>query len=167
MTNRSRFELKLGSLSWVSNSEETRWFLALQLRRPEGDELNRLLTVCNGTVEDYSQPPLYASPRSASQQSSKANARPKRLEQNQMSFSSRIGEILDLSGSFHISIGWALEQPRFYVMGATNAILYGRLPESLKKISVKVDRVKVKIGNVVTSISLSPKISDEESIFGI
>jgi U6 snRNA phosphodiesterase len=166
MTNESRFELKFGNLSWVSNFEKTRWFLVLQLQKPEGDELNRLLTVCNETVEDYSQPLLYASPRPASEQSSKANAPPKRLGQKKMSSSPREGDILDFSSAFHVSIGWTLEQPSSYVTDITKATTKDTIFESLKTVSIKVDTLKVKVGNIVTSIPLAPKALEGKGLFG-
>ena len=158
--------MKLADLYWVSNLEKTRWFLALQLQRPEGDELNRLLAACNSTVADYSQPPLYASPRSASQQSLKGNGRVRKLGHSDMSAPPKNEEILDFSSSFHISIGWTLERPSSHVMDTTTANISDGASTSLKKVSVKVDTIKVKVGNVVTSISLVPKVADGKSIFG-
>jgi hypothetical protein len=166
MTNESRFELRFGNLSWVSNFEKTRWFLVLQLQKPEGDDLNRLLTVCNEAVEDYSQPPLYGSPRSASQQSSKANARPKGLRQENMGPLPGEGDILDFSSAFHVSIGWALEQPSSYVTDTTKSATEDTILESLKKISAKVDTLKVKVGNIVKSITLATKAVEGKGIFG-
>jgi U6 snRNA phosphodiesterase len=158
--------LKLADLYWVSNLEKTRWFLALQLQRPEGDELNRLLAACNSTVADYSQPPLYASPRSASQQSPKGNGRVRKLGHSKMSAPPKNEEILDFSISFHISIGWALEWPSSYVLDTTRALINDEVFELLQQAPVKVDALKVKVGNVVTSISLAPKVADGKSIFG-
>lgn len=167
MTNGFRFKLKFEGLSWVSNMEKTRWFLVLQIQRPEGDELNKLLTVCNGTVEDYSQPPLYASPRTASQQSPSTKARPKRPEWNKQSFSSRNVDTPDFSSTFHISIGWALEQPNSYMMDFTVATANSTEFESLKIVSARVDNLKAKVGNNVTSISLAPKAVERKSLFGL
>jgi hypothetical protein len=166
MTDTFRFDLKLANTYWVSNLEETRWFLALQLQRPEGDELNRLLAVCNATVEDYSQTPLYASSGSTSQQSPKSNGRLRKLGHSNVSLLPKNGEILDFSSSFHISIGWTLERPSSHVIDTTNAVINDGASESLKKVPVKVDTVKVKVGNVVTSISLAPKAAEGKTIFG-
>jgi len=166
MADTFRFDLKLAKPYWVSNLEETRWFLALQLQKTERDELNRLLAVCNATVEDYSQPPLYVSPGSTSQQSPKSNGRLRKLGDNNLNFLPRNGEVLDFSSFFHISIGWTLERPSSHVIDATNAIINDGASESLKKVPVKVDMIKVKVGNVVTSISLSPKAAEGKTIFG-
>jgi U6 snRNA phosphodiesterase len=156
----------LRNLYWASNFEETRWFLAIQLQRPEGDELNKLLAVCNGTVEDYLQPPLYATPRSTCQQSPKANGRPRKYGRTNMSASSSNEEILDFSTLFHISIGWALERPSSSVMDHTNSLINNEGFESLRNVPVKVDTLKMKIGNIITSISLAPKAAEGKSIFG-
>jgi hypothetical protein len=166
MTDRSRFELKLAKPYWVSNFEETRWFFALQLQRPEENELNRLLAVCNRIVEDYSQPPLYASSGSTSQQSPKPNALPNRHGQNSMSSSSRTREDLDFSSAFHISIGWALEQPSSYVIDTTKATINDTVFKSLNTVSVKVDTLKIKVGNIITSIHLAQKSAEGKSLYG-
>lgn len=166
MTDRFRFDLKLGNPYWVSNFEETRWFLALQLQRPGGDELNKLLAVCNATVEAYSQPPLYASPGLATQQSPKGNGRSRKIGHSSMSPLPRNEEILDFSSSFHISIGWTLGRPTSHVMDTTNTVISDGAFEPLKKIPVKVNTLKVKVGNVVTSISLAPKTAEGKTIFG-
>jgi len=163
MTDRFRFDLKLATPYWVSNFEETRWFLALQLQRPEGDELNRLLAICNGTVEDYSQPPLYASPRLVSQ----ANARLGRHGQSNISSSAKIGDTFDFSGAYHISIGWTLEQPSSCVVDTTKAIANDLVFESLKAVSVKVDTLKVKVGNIITSIHLAQKYAEVKGLFAV
>lgn len=75
-------------------------------------------------------------------------------------------EILDFSISFHISIGWALEWPSSYVLDTTRALINDEVFELLQEAPVKVDALKVKVGNVVTSISLTPKAADGKSIFG-
>jgi U6 snRNA phosphodiesterase len=167
LTNGSRFEIKLGGLSWVSNFEKTRWFLVLQLQRPEEDELNKLLMVCNRVVEDYSQPPLYAQPISASQHSSMIKPRPKRLEKDGRIPLSRNGDTVDFSSAFHISIGWALEQPSSSMMNLAKSTFNDTIFDSLKAISVKVAMIKVKVGNVVTNISLVPKGLEGKGLFGI
>lgn len=83
-----------------------------------------------------------------------------------MSLLPRNGEILDFSSSFHISIGWTLERPSSHVIDTTNAIISDGASESLKKVPIKVATIKVKVGNVVTSISLAPKATEGKTIFG-
>lgn len=68
------------NLTWHPNEDGTRWFLVLSLRRPENDELRRLLRVCNRLVGDFGQPLLYQVAEEA--------------------------EVED--GRFHLSVAWSL-----------------------------------------------------------
>ncbi|KUL82275.1 hypothetical protein ZTR_10767 [Talaromyces verruculosus] len=59
-SNTQRFTVVPDTLDWVSNTERTRWFLVLKLKKPTGDNLNRLLQISNRLLGAYNQPPLYA-----------------------------------------------------------------------------------------------------------
>lgn len=167
MTNNVRFELKFENLDWVPNFERTRWFLVLRLRKPERNGLNRLLTVCNGTVEEFSQPPLYAASKSTRQPSLKVNRSQRKYRRSHVDPLPKCDEALDFSSAFHISIAWALEQPSSFAMDITKAAINDEIFESLRKVSMKVDTLKVKVGNIVTSISMPLKAVEGKSLFGL
>lgn len=166
-TNNFSFELKFEDLDWVPNFEKTRWFLVLRLQKPEGDGLNRLLAVCNGTVEEYSQPPLYAASRLEGQRSPKVSKRQKWHGRDNIGASPKNDGTLDFSSAFHISIAWAFEQPSSFLMRNTKTSINNDVFEPLKRVSITVDALKVKIGNIVKSISLPLKAADGKGIFGV
>jgi U6 snRNA phosphodiesterase len=167
MTDGFSFELRFEDLDWVPNFEKTRWFLVLRLRKPGGDGLNRLLTVCNETVEQYSQPPLYTASRSARQRSLKLNRGQKKYGRSRDGSLPKMDEALDFSSAFHISIAWALEQPSSFLMDIMKAAINDEIFESLKKVPITVDALKVKVGNIVTSISLPVKAEEGKNLFGV
>ena len=147
-------------LEWVANCEKTRWFLVLKLERPPQDVLNKLLHLSNQTVSDFGQPPLYTDSlqSSAGGRSRKRQAgnRGRSKETTRVSSSlSRSGpsNYIDVSSSFHISIGWTLGAPTQGLKERLNTT--GVDFEALK---VDVNTVKVKIGNSITAISLATKI---------
>jgi U6 snRNA phosphodiesterase len=167
MTDYSRFEVKCEDLDWVPNSEKTRWFLVLRLRKPEGDGLNRLLDVCNGTVEEYSQPSLYAASRHARERPLKVTAWPRKQGRNNIVPTPKTEEVSDYSSAFHISVAWTLEQPSSFVMNSTKSAINDEAFEALESVPITVDAVKVKVGNIVTSIFLPLKVIEGKSLFGI
>lgn len=68
--------------------------------------------------------------------------------------SSTFGGRKDVSPDrFHFSIGWQLEEPSDRQMKLTG-LDDAKVLEEVKGIRVKVDSVKVKIGNTITSVSL-------------
>jgi hypothetical protein len=155
-------------LDWVPNFEKTRWFLVLRLKRPGGNDLNRLLDICNGIVEEYGQPPLYASQKATNLQS-KDDGRPvKRVcnEKNLMASMNDKVEMQDFSSAFHVSIGWTLEQPTMEAVEAIKAISNGGLFQGVRRICFKVEEIKAKVGNVVTSIFLPLKTTKINGLFG-
>jgi len=77
----NRFDIAPGGLKWVSNYDQTRWFLALELEKPENDGLNRLLKACNQAAFAQQYPTLYT-------------------ETNDQS--------ADFSKYFHFSLAWSL-----------------------------------------------------------
>jgi hypothetical protein len=166
MTDDLSFELRFQDLDWVSNFEKTRWFLVLRLRKPEGDGLNRLLDVCNGTVEEYLQPPLYAASRSPRERPLKVHGRPRKQGSNNIVALPKIDGLSDFSTAFHISIAWALEKPSSPVADLTRAAINDEILESLKRVPITVDALKIKVGNIVTSVSLPLKAVEGKSLFG-
>ncbi|KAJ5712310.1 hypothetical protein N7493_008778 [Penicillium malachiteum] len=114
------------TLKWVSNYERTRWFLVLHVQRPQNDNLNKLLRLCNNTLSRFKQPPLY-SPTHENQASPK-----------------------NFDDKFHISLAWTLTEPS----PDDNTYVDGIDLKSLEDLHVGFDAVKVKVGNNVMSIPL-------------
>ncbi|OBT51175.1 hypothetical protein VE04_07862 [Pseudogymnoascus sp. 24MN13] len=143
------FPITFNGCDWASNYEGTRWFLALRVAKPLEDNLNKLLRVCNDTVQSHGQPPLYASARPPDPDTPAQNKLPPRPPSNSPSPQK------DLSSSFHISIAWALTGPS----KTSDTPKYPSAPEIEKLNSastpIVASEIKAKIGNVVTSIPLS------------
>lgn len=113
-------------IDWVSNNEQTRSFLVLRLRRPENDDLNRLLRACNSCAGKFDLARLYNDRNDAECDKE------------------------DHDSNFHISIGWTLQTPRdntFESQAAIHVLMQDR---------IAFDTVKLKIGNAVHDIPLLP-----------
>lgn len=164
VTDSYRFDIGLSGLDWVSNFEKTRWFLILRLKAPIGNGLNKLLHVCNGTIQQYGQPPLYtpATNQSRKIESSSNNSRPqgRRGSEVKVDWSG----MHDRSEAFHISIAWTLKPPNQKLIEITRAIASERL-EAIQGISVEVKDLKSKIGNIATSIPLHKSVAESTSMF--
>ena len=65
----------------------------------------------------------------------------------------------DMSSSFHVSIGWTLDDPTPDMRQILNTSGI-----SFEAIKVGVNTVKVKVGNGITAISLANKIDDSNKI---
>lgn len=131
----SSFSVNPTSCTWVSNYERTRWFLVLSLARPEGDQLNDLLRLCSKIATDYDQPRLYDSPNFEAARSAP-----------------ELADEFDRSLAFHISIAWTLIPP-------SQALIEAATTWSNDSIDAfTVEGIKVRIGNVVTSVPLKAKI---------
>lgn len=128
------FSLACYDLAWHRSPESERSFLVLRVRGPSGtnDELSALLHACNRLVASYGQPQLYA-PRSPRHDGSNYT-----------------------SDAFHVSLAWSFIAPTSELCQET-AEVFAR-PEFrdaiIARISIPVEGVKVKIGNVVTNIAL-------------
>jgi hypothetical protein len=166
LTNYHRFTVSLSALDWVSNFEKTRRFLVLRLQRPDNNGLNKLLEICNKTAQEHSQPPLYAS---ASPSNSFHKRTVKSLKHARKTSDSACcsKEVEDFSNSFHISIGWTLEQPPSPAAVSLKTVTNDERFERLKKATIIVDAVKAKIGNVVTSFSLLTKAAEAGGLFKV
>jgi hypothetical protein len=158
MTNCCRFSVKPTNVNWVANYEKTRWFLVLHLTKPSGNELNKLLRVCNNEAQKFNHPPLYAA-------SPEPNSTPRQIVRTERIKPSAV-EIQDLSEAFHISIGWTLESPSEDLIELTkNVFQHGKF-DAIKQIDILVKEIKLKLGNVVLSIPLSSRVSDSRPLFG-
>ncbi|KAI1618500.1 U6 snRNA phosphodiesterase Usb1 [Exophiala viscosa] len=131
------FTVHVTGLNWVANHDKTRFFLVLKLAKPANNELNRLLSACNATAEQFGLPALYANgPDRSVTDASKVKGQP-----NEM----------DRSKAFHISIAWTLEEPD----RQARAQLAGLDQIDLQQLKVSFSLLKLKIGNVVNDVSLT------------
>jgi U6 snRNA phosphodiesterase len=155
----------LADLDWVPNFDNSRWFLVFRVRRPDGNGLNKLLAVCNETVEDFSQPPLYASSETGSL-SSKSYGKVGKYRPKGSNSTPKAKEVGDFSAAFHFSIGWTLENPRTGSTEQLKVVVNNKMSEVLGTVSIGVNAVKVKVGNAVTSINLTAKAMEGKGLFG-
>lgn len=128
----SPFTIQFDKLKWVPNFDRSRWFLVLGIKKPENDELNRLLTACNAAAQDCGHPGLYVGgvgdgpmeqDEEEEEPETKSNAaRPRkrlRRSSHQPSEPSNTAKgrnleqsaIQDRTDRFHISIAWNLIPP--------------------------------------------------------
>lgn len=165
VTDLYRFEVGFCGLDWVPNFEKTRWFVVLRLNVPNGNGLNKLLHVCNSTVQQHGQPPLYAklSEEPAKKKESVSNARTKGRRGSELK--TDWSSMQEMSAAFHISIAWSLEPPSQDLLDITNMTTTDQLG-LLQKIEVKVEDVKAKLGNVVTGIQLRKNVVEAKGLFG-
>ncbi|KAJ0414289.1 U6 snRNA phosphodiesterase Usb1 [Aspergillus carlsbadensis] len=124
----SPFDIQIGSLDWVSNSEKTRWFYVLRVKRPDQDYLNQLLQISNGSLGVFGQPPLYESTLELEAETPK-----------------------DYTEYFHVSVAWSLQEPSVKGRDNMDSIALQRLVT----LKIQFDSVKAKIGNYVSSIPLA------------
>lgn len=64
-----------------------------------------------------------------------------------------------MSASFHISIGWTLTEPSRLLVDALNSNSL-----VLQALEVEIASAKVKVGNSITSISLTSKVDTTNKI---
>ena len=149
----------------------------LRVSRPENDDLNRLLGVCNEVVGAFGAPGLYhetalshyetalSTEHGGTMQRRRRGSRSGRgarvvLDSGHVPISGGLSPALcDSTEFFHVSIGWVLDSP----------LQRGErleLTREVSKLNVGFDTVKVKIGNTVTSISLSSEVVDNKGILG-
>jgi hypothetical protein len=159
---RERFSVAPRRLAWFHSPDSNRTFLVLQVetvaskqaeweRTGNNEQLTRLLRQCNAVVRKFGQPELYAIPDTLGDpQVSRASSRTPNNETTDR------GDRVD-SCAFHISIAWILGNPTTSESGLDDAGVGGLLGESgeygeVLQYEVPVDTVKIKIGNVVTSV---------------
>lgn len=170
------FDISTDGLGWVANEAKNRWFLVLRIKKPANDELNRLLQVVNEVVTAFGQSPLYAEQHEISQSmlslaparaSSYTTLHQKRPQQAKSDLKYKVPSfktypVLDLSSSFHFSIGWALSAPLEDLNTKGDVGGGGQVSES----QVSVKAIKLKIGNSVTSLPLLSKMEFSGGIVG-
>jgi hypothetical protein len=154
------FHTYFSGLKWVPNFERNRWFLVLGLEKPERDELNRLLNVCNEVAEKCGHPALYTGglgdgPMDVNYPSTNIKRRRKSVQQLN---EEEVGKpsLVDRTENFHVSIAWNLAEPDpnwLTLVRNINMTSYKGLTMT------SFDAVKAKIGNVVNSIDLGMRSS--------
>lgn len=158
-----RFDLSIDGLGFAPNYENNRWFLVMRVTKPRDDSLNKLLHISNAVAQAYGQPPLYTDHLTDSTRSLKRrkkigetsgnnNSSPQRVS-NGTDIGNKISRD-DMSSHFHISIGWLLVQPLKEVEEKLESLGTQRFSDY----TLKVNAIKVKIGNAVTTISLLSKM---------
>ena len=131
-----RFTVVPCDVAWVANLERSRYFLVVKLKKPTNDDLNKLLRACNDCATSWNLDQLYAP--SKSKGSGRTDLDPSK-------------DVQDQSSAFHISIAWSLDAPDENDH-QTMASLKSNL---LDDIAIQFSVVKVKIGNMVSDVSLS------------
>jgi hypothetical protein len=147
------FQLQIAGLDWVPNSEKTRWFLVLKLKKPENDGLNLLLAATNSVVRQWGLEMLYAD-EDAKEEGILEKECVDRSTAGKAGFNNRKQRgqgapvRADCTGNFHFSLAWQLEEPdRASIKGADTL-------ESAKRLTISCGIVKVKIGNTIHNIPL-------------
>ncbi|KAL3422162.1 hypothetical protein PVAG01_06318 [Phlyctema vagabunda] len=158
-SNISPFQVGFSGLSWVSNYDQTRWFLVLRIERPAGNNLNKLLAACNGICQRYGQPALYTKIEEASPALVVGDGI-KRIR-------SQEAAVPDLSDAFHVSIAWTLAQPSDDLIAYTKSVLEHKTRFSnVRGLQVKVGEIKAKVGNLVTNMRLPNRMQESRGMFG-
>lgn len=135
------FRFDFCGLKWVPNSERTRWFLVLGIKKPAKDELNRLLSACNEAAQKSGHPELYAGgkgdgPMEANLPTTDAQAKPDKTTRSE---------------NFHVSIAWNLTEPDLEWISLVRSIdpeKYIHSPQGSFEV------VKARVGNVVHNFDL-------------
>lgn len=167
MTDIHSFEVQPRGLDWVPNFDATRWFLVLRLRRPPGDGLNKLLRVCNAVVEEWGQGGLYTQQPAQHREARDGKKKSKTGVASTLSTGEDEEEVNDLSDSFHISVAWTLDAPSPAAVEYARARSKGDFFKEVQDITFTVEEVKVKVGNVVTTVKLPVKIAEIPNLFGL
>ncbi|KAK7732465.1 poly(U)-specific 3'-to-5' RNA exonuclease [Cytospora paraplurivora] len=165
-----RFEMVCDELDWHRSPDSQRSFLVLRVRSSsslaggggggggggKNPELSALLARCNDLVASYGQPTLYAATPRLSP----------RLDGGPGE--NREGDVGGGGDAFHISIAWSFASPSDEIRRRT-AEVFAR-PEFrdaiARDITIPVEGVKAKIGNVVTNIALR-KGRKGKGLFGV
>ena len=125
----------------------------MQVQKDSGDELNRLLGISNEIAKAFKQPPLYAEDISSAIDEDSAELGQFAHATAQKQLPSDKDQ--DMSSSFHISIGWTLSAPSRDTSPKLNSVL----EKETTNFRVFVEILKCKIGNSITAVPLTSKIS--------
>ena len=161
--------MSVTSFDWTANHEKTRWFLVMRLDRAPQDGLNELLRMSNTVAQRFGQPTLYtdSQPSRAThpmypqvhENPRKDSTRPGSASSKESLSHTELGNYVDASTSFHVSIGWTLTTP-----SDSSSKKLKHASHDFQAMKISVDSVKVKIGNSITSIPLASKIDTSHTI---
>lgn len=159
----------------MPNFDCSRWFLVLGVRRPANDDLNRLLLAANQAAKKFGYPELYSGSKNRDQQGEGvdmtgdwAYASVKSRKKEEASTKGLVSGIDDRSNAFHVSLAWSLEPPpgELRDLIAVDEVSEPMLQE-IAQMSVKLEVVKIKVGNAIHSIDIAPKRKEEKGILGL
>jgi U6 snRNA phosphodiesterase len=75
-------------------------------------------------------------------------------------------EMKDASDAFHVSIAWALEAPSQKLVESTNSRMSDEF-EEFRQTQIKIEEIKSKVGNVVSSMPLRKSVAEGKGLFGL
>ncbi|KAK8074872.1 hypothetical protein PG997_009535 [Apiospora hydei] len=163
------FSLRPTGLEWHRTAESARSFLVLRVEsvtttttttmreadaeegaaKRKNRELTQLLRRCNGVVQSFGQPALYAFADGGGDDGSKST--------------------MDVGDAFHISVAWSFEPPTPELVNLTRQVFESGKKSSyrdaMQDMQIRVDGVKAKIGNAVTHIALPE--AGTKGLFGL
>ncbi|KAJ9657940.1 poly(U)-specific 3'-to-5' RNA exonuclease [Neophaeococcomyces mojaviensis] len=133
----STFKAVSSGLRWVSNFDQSRYFLILILAQPQNDELNILLKRCNEVCRTFDLPELYIQDRlvGVSKHTDPGIMSSKPLLKSEVAHD-----------KFHISIAWTLAPPNDGF--EDNLVKFDSVD-----IEVSFNSLYIKIGNTVSRVS--------------
>lgn len=162
------FALRVDALRWFRSPDSGRSFLVLRVvstaaaagrRNPE---LAGLLERCNELVGGVGQPRLYA--RGVVERGDDEDD-----DDDDDDDGDKRGKVVE--DAFHVSIAWSFAEPTVEIQERTAAIFAREdfQRDIVQGMTIPADQVKVKIGNVVTSIMLTEMGKKEKGggLFGI
>ncbi len=138
-THVKSFAVKVTKLDWVANHDKTRFFLVLKLSKPENDDLNQLLAMCNDAAYQFDLPQLYD------------NADKDRSSLEDPVAGKTQDKVADKSDTFHISVAWTLEEPDDRARRRLIDVVDGQL----RGLQVSFSLLKLKIGSTVIDLPLA------------
>ncbi|KAL2436732.1 hypothetical protein ABEF95_013629 [Exophiala dermatitidis] len=171
------FTIHVTGLDWVANQDKTRFFLVLKLSRPDKDELNTLLAVCNEVARRFGLQPLYEEDTKEETEQEQDGLKQGRQHQHQRQGQHHFREgapksqrkkekkesntVNDKSHAFHISIAWTLHSADYFGLDDPVQMLGPKafahleeegINERLRGLEIAFSSLKLKIGNSVMDI---------------
>lgn len=159
----------------MANYERNRWFLVVRVKKPPGDQLNKLLQASNLAAQTLNQPRLYvtqdspAAPVAKNMRRSSANkqrgskAKSVTFEEQVVEKSGSQSHEEDMSDRFHISIGWTLQNPE----GKSGEVVGDVGTNSSIELEIPIETVKVKIGNGIVVLPLASITAETNGMVGL
>lgn len=168
----STIQISFRDLIWASNHQSTRWFFVARAARPPGDQLNKLVHMCNDTAARFDLPQLYVGPSPASRSEDHDDDEHgfESLEIGMSTGTSKAAsDDADHTDRFHFSLGWSLKAPSSAPSNAkvSPVQLQDPVMEQLCQIKPTFSVLKVKIGNEITSLPFDQRSTvTSKGLFG-